>query len=165
MNVSTRCKATSAHEGTLLYMVLSWMLVGVWAGFIVLMSSKTGETLSSGNSVVSQLFLLINESVSQLFGYEYEVASVLGHFCEYAVLGALLVNALHWHISLQYACVFAVVIASMYGVSDEFHQWFVPGRTSDPVDWLVDTGAAALGVIGVGWRIRAVARQHACHTR
>lgn len=39
----------------------------------------------------------------------------------------------------------AVVIASLYGASDELHQLFVPGRLCDPADWLTDTCGAALG--------------------
>lgn len=39
----------------------------------------------------------------------------------------------------------AVVLASLYGVTDEFHQSFVPGRMPDPADWLTDTCGAALG--------------------
>lgn len=41
----------------------------------------------------------------------------------------------------------AVAIASLYGVTDEFHQSFVPDRACDPVDWLVDTAGAALGAV------------------
>lgn len=38
-----------------------------------------------------------------------------------------------------------VVFASLYGVTDEVHQIFVPGRFCDPLDWLVDTAGALLG--------------------
>ena len=41
----------------------------------------------------------------------------------------------------------AVACASLYGVTDELHQYFVPGRACDPADWLVDTCAAALGAL------------------
>ena len=41
----------------------------------------------------------------------------------------------------------AIVVASAYGVTDEFHQLFVPGRACDPVDWMVDTAGAALGAL------------------
>jgi VanZ family protein len=40
----------------------------------------------------------------------------------------------------------AVALASAYGITDELHQLFVPGRVSDPVDWLVDTLGAIVGV-------------------
>ncbi len=45
------------------------------------------------------------------------------------------------------AVVLAIVCASLYGVTDELHQYFVPGRACDPADWLVDTCGAALGAV------------------
>ncbi|MCL2632499.1 MAG: VanZ family protein, partial [Coriobacteriia bacterium] len=39
----------------------------------------------------------------------------------------------------------AIIIASLYGVSDEVHQYFVPTRHADPVDWMFDTIGALLG--------------------
>lgn len=66
----------------------------------------------------------------------------LGHFGEYAILGALLVLAL----TSPRRALMAVALASAYGVTDELHQLFVPGRCSDPVDWLVDTLGAIVGV-------------------
>jgi VanZ family protein len=46
-------------------------------------------------------------------------------------------------VTLLSACV-AIVLAVLYGVSDEFHQSFVPNRTADIADVAADaTGAAA----------------------
>jgi len=42
---------------------------------------------------------------------------------------------------------FSVLIASLYGISDEFHQSFVPGRTPDVADWLADTLGALLAAM------------------
>lgn len=45
------------------------------------------------------------------------------------------------------AVLLAVACASLYGVTDELHQYFVPGRACDPADWLVDTCGAVLGAM------------------
>ena len=76
--------------------------------------------------------------------------SSIAHFCEYTVFGALLANALRCHMPLGRACVLAIVCGSLYGVTDEFHQLFVPGRMCDPLDWLVDTAGSGLGS-GLAW--------------
>ena len=63
----------------------------------------------------------------------------------------------------------AVVISTLYGVSDEYHQMFVPGRTFDALDILADalgavtgaTAARAWGIIRRRSEARNVLRQPA----
>lgn len=69
--------------------------------------------------------------------------STLGHFGVFAILGALLMLALDRYDAR--AVLVATVLASLYAVSDEFHQSFVPMRTPDVLDWLVDTIGALSG--------------------
>ncbi len=42
---------------------------------------------------------------------------------------------------------FSVVIASLYGISDEFHQSFIPGRSPEVGDWMADTAGALLAAL------------------
>lgn len=121
------------------------MLVAVWAGFIFFMSSNTDSGLNEDLGLLSLLFHDVKVLQAQLFGPGVDVVSSIAHFCEYAVFGILLANALHCHITLKRTCLIAVACASLYGATDEFHQLFVEGRMSDPMDWLVDTMGAALG--------------------
>jgi hypothetical protein len=72
--------------------------------------------------------------------------SVQGHVGEYAVLGALLLVALVPEIPSRAAPWAALAFASLYGITDEVHQIFVPGRMPDPADWAADTVGAGLGV-------------------
>ena len=62
----------------------------------------------------------------------------IAHTAEYAVLGALLMRATArpW---------LAWALGVLYAVSDEFHQWFVPGRTAAATDCLIDMSGAAAG--------------------
>lgn len=71
--------------------------------------------------------------------------STLGHFTLYFVLGALVFAALDG--DLRSRALSAIAIASAYGVSDELHQLFVPGRCADPIDWLVDTLGALTAIV------------------
>lgn len=68
-----------------------------------------------------------------------------GHFAVYAVLGALYFVALRHQRPALRAVMLAVALASAYGVTDEFHQSFVPGRVPDVADWAVDTAGALAG--------------------
>jgi VanZ family protein len=76
------------------------------------------------------------------------------HAVEYAVFGALCYRAIRgsgndvWR---QQAIPAAILLASLYGVSDEVHQAFVPFRDSSWLDWLADTVGAVLGVTAMHW--------------
>ena len=48
----------------------------------------------------------------------------------------------------------AVVAATVYGISDELHQAFVPMRTADPWDAFADAMGAFLFVAGCRWFLR-----------
>jgi VanZ family protein len=68
------------------------------------------------------------------------------HSAEYAGLALLFCRALTGEgLGWLAAVVTAVLFASLYGASDEWHQAFVPLRDSDVRDWVADTLGAALG--------------------
>lgn len=70
------------------------------------------------------------------------------HFVEYAALGFLLLRALdstktsHTGFNLR---AMAVILAIIYGISDELHQHFVPGRFMELWDLLSDGFGAYAG--------------------
>jgi VanZ family protein len=103
--------------------------------------------LSSQPSLPSAIFLF--DGIDKVF-----------HAGAYGVLGALLSLALG--ATTGRAASLAVVIASLYGVSDELHQYFVPGRSCDVFDWMADTGGAAVvvGMLAVWQRRLRGAREH-----
>jgi len=80
------------------------------------------------------------------------------HIAAYAGLGALTARATAKglrHVSWR-AVVCAVLISSLYGVTDEYHQLFVPGRSFDVLDMLADFigSVVGAGAVGVWGRIR-----------
>lgn len=48
---------------------------------------------------------------------------------------------------MRRAILVSVAIVFLYAISDEFHQYFVPGRSSEIRDVLIDTTAGVVGVI------------------
>lgn len=72
----------------------------------------------------------------------------IGHFVLYAVLASAYLAALDPALTSPRAAIVAVALASIYGISDEYHQRFVAGRMCDPADWVVDT-LGALVAVGV----------------
>ena len=70
---------------------------------------------------------------------------IVAHFAEYAVLATLWVWALAPSLGRR-AFVVAAAISFVYAVADEYHQSFVEGRDSDPLDVLVDAAGIAVAV-------------------
>jgi VanZ family protein len=75
-------------------------------------------------------------------------ADKIGHFLVYGLLATLLLrlgrNSRAWWLALA--------VTSLFGVSDEWHQSFVPGRSSEWGDWVADTAGAALAIgLYAGW--------------
>ena len=74
----------------------------------------------------------------------------LGHLTEYAILAALLWRAFRgvtrW--TPKMSILFAVVSAAcaVFAASDEFHQSFVPSRTSSSNDVMIDICGALIGL-------------------
>lgn len=79
-----------------------------------------------------------------------DVSDKVLHAVEYAGLAVLCYRAFRWAAGpsvARQALVLAVVTASIYGITDEVHQFFVPFRESSWLDWLADTAGAAVGAL------------------
>jgi VanZ family protein len=112
-----------------------WAPVALYAGTIFFLSAQSypEEQLPS--------FLL--EGVSD---------KVL-HAVEYSILSLLCYRAFRWAAGpavARQAVVLAIVTASVFGLTDEVHQLFVPFRESSWQDWLADTIGAVIGAMS--WR-------------
>jgi VanZ family protein len=78
------------------------------------------------------------------------------HAAEYAALGALACRAALGRVRTGWAVLIGILVASVFGASDELHQLLVPGRQCDVFDWTADTAGGALGALGwagfAAWR-------------
>lgn len=140
---------------------LRWVLVVLCMFGIFMMSHLdsakswflTGELLS----------VVTTGAVDQEASYEEKMASYdegetwsrmiflrkFAHFAEYAVLAVLLMNALMFSFPVRQAMTKALTIGVSYGVLDELHQLFVPGRTCTVSDMLLDAAGVLAGCVFV----------------
>jgi VanZ family protein len=75
------------------------------------------------------------------------------HALVYGLLGALVLRAVaraEWAGVTLVAVLTAALISGLYGVTDELHQSFVPGRSIEALDMVADA-AGASGAAGVIW--------------
>jgi len=102
------------------FLLRLWLPVVAWAALIFVLSSV--PDLGTG-----------------LGGWDY-VLRKFAHAAEYAVLGALLMRA-----TGKPRLAFA--LATLYAVSDEAHQSFVPSRSASAVDVSIDSIGAICGTL------------------
>ena len=71
------------------------------------------------------------------------------HFTEYAILGSLFfINLRNTHKDLiEHPLVISILFSFLYACTDELHQIFVPGRSAQFRDVLIDTLGASFGTI------------------
>ena len=105
-----------------------WLPVVVWMG-VIFIGSSIGKVPQVGGETLD--------------GLMHRAAHVL----EFAVLGALLLRATsHGEPASKRAIIITLIVIGLYGASDEFHQRFTPGRSSEGISVLFDVAGGAIGV-------------------
>ena len=89
------------------------------------------------------------------------ISDKAAHFLIYAALGGALIRALADGRAMRMNAsrvALATVLGTLYGVSDEVHQWFVPPRTPELMDLAADFLGALAGAATIALLARAAAR-------
>jgi VanZ family protein len=124
--------------------MIQWIPVLLYAGLIFYISSQPYLGLPN------QIVLLDPESLSL-------------HLFEFIPLGFLTARAASRTHALNSfnSFNFPSFIGSLYGLSDEVHQYFVPGRTSSIIDFMADTAGVMIGVFLWGFLTRGkIKKEH-----
>jgi VanZ family protein len=115
-----------------------WLPVLLWMG-VIFAGSSIGSVPQVGEDVVD--------------GIIHRAA----HLAEFAVLGWLALRAARGGRALtRRAFVAALIVVALYGVSDEFHQRFTPGRNSELQAVVFDVIGGLIGA-AIYWRRRSIA--------
>ncbi len=77
---------------------------------------------------------------------EFDAADKLAHATLYAVLAFLAARAVDGVKRRGLALALVLVGVSALGAVDEWHQRFIPGRSTEVTDWVADSLGAALGL-------------------
>lgn len=127
------------------------MAVLVWMGVIFMASTDTLSAAHTSRLIEPLLRWLFSNRLSPTtFEEIHFYIRKLGHVTEYAILAALVWNALRRSFpAFREAFVgrLAALFAACYAAADEFHQSFVPSRTASVRDVLIDVSGALLGLV------------------
>ena len=93
---------------------------------------------------------------------QFPSSDKVAHFLEYGVLGILWARAAqaswpHW--TFRLLLLSTMLFTGFYGVTDEWHQFYIPGRFSDWHDALADLCGGTLGGLGYLYSVRLLAKK------
>nr|MBN2277211.1 VanZ family protein [candidate division Zixibacteria bacterium] len=85
------------------------------------------------------------------------------HFIEYAVFAILVFRSISHLMPNRVILILGIslVLVAMFAMFDEFYQSYIPGRHSDPFDWLFDFLGATLIIVFLHYRLRKRRAMHA----
>lgn len=107
------------------YFVRYWLPPVLYAAFIFLLSSLPGKKVL----------------------FPFSSADKVLHLVEYAILGYLVARAFGYNLyEKKVLLIRAFSVCFLFGLSDEFHQWFVPYRVLSGMDMLADVIGSFLGI-------------------
>jgi VanZ family protein len=126
-----------------------------WMAVIFFASTSVGSAANSHRLLIQVLDLLDPGLSHRLSAETLDKFNLVirktGHLTEYAILTLLAVRAIQFGEPClkPRAVIGAFLISVLYACSDEFHQRFVPGRTSSTRDVLIDSVGVTLIMLGI----------------
>ena len=129
-----------------------WIPVFCWMA-LIFMASTDAFSAAHTSRVIEPLLLWLFPHISfETLDFIHFCIRKCGHLMEYAVLGILLWRAIPEHksrpgIADWWRAGVALLVAASYAATDEYHQSFVPSRSSSVHDVLIDASGAAVALI------------------
>ncbi len=129
-----------------------WSLTALWAVVIFLFSAQDADASSALSDAITEFILSIlhidvsTSTPSADVSWTGLIRS-LAHFACFAILGMLSSMAVRSHRSIErnnWWIPFLICLG--YAITDEIHQWFVPGRSMQISDIVVDSLGAVVGI-------------------
>jgi len=133
-------------------LTLATMILIFW--FSSQNAEKSGAVSLSFTQMVLRFFIK-EKMFPTLAEYEAFIKSADGfvrecaHFAIFAFLGlfsCLTLVTCKLKINSKKCCIYAFVFSFIYSLSDEFHQMFVPGRSAESFDIMMDNLGIILGI-------------------
>jgi VanZ family protein len=122
-------------------------------------ASRIAVRLVPALACMAGIFALSHQpKLPELPSLSGQLTSILGHLVAYFVLAVLAWWATGaFDLTSRQRVGVALAVAVLYGLSDEWHQSFIPGRSPDWRDVLTDAIGAACGL----WVVTRLARTRA----
>lgn len=135
--------------------IIKIIIILLWFGVIFYFSQQNSkESLDISNSFLVKFVemakghkLTNNEKLGLTKKFTLYIRK-FAHFFLYAILAIFVFLLLREFITIDYQLIlFTILICFIYAITDELHQYFIPGRTSRAFDVLVDTSGATISTM------------------
>lgn len=130
---------------------IAWGAVLAWIALIFFLSHQPAEVSSGISSGIAEKIMVLIETSAPAAGIDVDFLHTFvrknAHFFAYLILGVLaFVALLQSELNGLSGALAAFGIAVVYAISDEAHQLFIPGRSGEVRDVLIDSTGAAVGI-------------------
>jgi len=119
---------------------------------------KNKKLLVYAPLVVYWLILFVATTLPAASMPSFGVVDKVNHLSAYFILAILLFLTLLFQQKIPFAknrvAAYALIICSLYGMLDEVHQIFIPGRSAEFLDFLADACGALLGVLLMNYLVK-----------
>ena len=137
---------------------LSWLPALIIMIIIFMFSAKPADNSNESSKTIANFVLNIMENLNMIddtllandrddvLNNINHIVRKLAHFMEYA----LLAMAIEFHMWVRKRrgvrlILLSIIFTSLYAATDEFHQLFVPGRSGELKDVIIDSAGAIAG--------------------
>lgn len=135
--------------------ILILLTVSTMAGIFILSADNANESSGKSSFFVDRLiggiltkFDFSEEEIENVLYISTVIVRKTAHFTEYAVLGFLLASVFSsFYLKQKNSFILSFLIGSAYAVSDEIHQRFVPGRSCQIKDMVIDSLGVMCGIL------------------
>ncbi len=150
--------------------LISWVLLIMWMVLIFILSSHTADRSSSvSGNILSAILKVVypefrqmsaDEQFIVLESYQYIIRKS-AHFLLFGVLGTLSVNAYKSiHIKTdRLVTILSLATCVINAILDEIHQIFVPGRSCEITDILIDSIGSLLFIFLTVYIFRCIEKR------
>jgi len=119
---------------------------------------KNKKLLVYAPLVVYWLILFVATTLPAASMPSFGVVDKVNHLSAYFILAILLFLTLLFQqkipLTKNRVAAYALIICSLYGMLDEVHQIFIPGRSAEFLDFLADACGALLGVLLMNYLVK-----------
>ena len=134
--------------------IISLVFLVCWMIVVFIFSSEVGNesSVTSGNTIRAIFTFFCNDieytKLEQIIDIFQPLVRKIAHLTLYTIGGFFIYNFLYrFKLNKNKKITLSFLIGAIYAITDEIHQFFVPGRSSSMLDVFIDSVGIIIGII------------------